>query len=66
MAWGLEAQRTEIEAFAPREGFSITSWYQDIQTGGGADALQLRPGLAAASWPSLLSGRQVPAFRPHY
>jgi DNA invertase Pin-like site-specific DNA recombinase len=45
---GLAAQRHEIEAFAAREGFSINSWHQDVQTGVGADALQLRPGLASA------------------
>lgn len=45
---GLAAQRTEIKAFAAREGFSIKSWYQDVQTGAGADALLLRPGLVAA------------------
>jgi DNA invertase Pin-like site-specific DNA recombinase len=31
-----------------REGFRVKSWYQDIQTGAGKDALLLRPGLAAA------------------
>jgi DNA invertase Pin-like site-specific DNA recombinase len=45
---GLAAQRIDIEAFSQREGFSIKSWYQDIQTGAGRDALLLRPGLAAA------------------
>jgi DNA invertase Pin-like site-specific DNA recombinase len=45
---GLAAQRNDIEAFGAREGFSIKSWYQDIQTGAGKDALLLRPGLAAA------------------
>ncbi len=45
---GLAAQRCDIEAFAAREGFSVNSWHQDIQTGAGIDALQLRPGLAAA------------------
>ena len=45
---GLAAQRAEIERFAAREEFSIKSWYQDIQTGAGADALLLRPGLATA------------------
>src|SRR5215470_6718256 len=45
---GLEAQRHEIEVFAAREGFAVKSWHQDIQTGAGADALLLRPGLAAA------------------
>src|SRR6202161_1656892 len=45
---GLAAQRSGIETFGAREGFSIQSWYQDIQTGAGKDALLLRPGLAAA------------------
>jgi DNA invertase Pin-like site-specific DNA recombinase len=45
---GLAAQRFEIEAFGVREGFSVRSWYQDVQTGAGADALLLRPGLATA------------------
>jgi Resolvase, N terminal domain len=45
---GLAAQRSEIEAFGAREGLSVRARYQDLQTGGGADALLLRPGLAAA------------------
>ena len=45
---GLAAQRRDIETFGEREGFSIKSWYQDVQTGAGADALLLRPGLASA------------------
>jgi DNA invertase Pin-like site-specific DNA recombinase len=45
---GLAAQRFEIEAFGAREGFSVKSWHQDVQTGVGADTLQLRPGLATA------------------
>jgi DNA invertase Pin-like site-specific DNA recombinase len=45
---GLAAQRQDIETFGEREGFSIKSWYQDVQTGAGADALLLRPGLASA------------------
>lgn len=45
---GLAIQRSDINAFAAREGFSITAWHQDVQTGAGADALLLRPGLAAA------------------
>ena len=45
---GLAAQRYDIEAFGAREGFTINSWYQDIQTGAGKDALLLRTGLAAA------------------
>jgi len=43
----LAAQRAEIEAFGAREGFSVRSWHQDVQTGAGADALLLRTGLAA-------------------
>jgi DNA invertase Pin-like site-specific DNA recombinase len=45
---GLAAQRHDIEAFAAHQGFSIAAWHQDIQTGGGADPLTQRPGLAAA------------------
>src|SRR6202162_5592200 len=45
---GLGGQRHEIEAFALREGFAVRSWHQDVQTGAGADALLLRPGLATA------------------
>jgi DNA invertase Pin-like site-specific DNA recombinase len=45
---GLAAQREDIEAFGAREGFSIRACHQDVQTGAGADALLLRPGLAAA------------------
>ena len=45
---GLGGQRRAIEAFASNEEMPILAWYQDIQTGGGADALLLRPGLASA------------------
>src|SRR5882762_798297 len=45
---GLAAQRFDIEAFGQREGFSVRSWHQDVQTGAGADALLQRPGLATA------------------
>jgi DNA invertase Pin-like site-specific DNA recombinase len=45
---GLAAQRYDIETFGSREGFSVRSWYQDIQTGAGKDALLMRSGLAAA------------------
>src|ERR1700730_15789594 len=45
---GLAAQRHEVERFASQEGLEVRSWHQDIQTGGGADALLLRPGLAQA------------------
>lgn len=36
--FGLAAQHNEIEALGAREGFSIKSWHQDLQTGAGADA----------------------------
>jgi len=45
---GLAAQRHDIESFAAKEGFSVTAWYQDIQTGAGKDALLMRPGLETA------------------
>jgi DNA invertase Pin-like site-specific DNA recombinase len=38
----------EIEAFAKQQRFLISTWHQDVWTGAGADALQQRPGLAAA------------------
>jgi DNA invertase Pin-like site-specific DNA recombinase len=45
---GLAAQRAAIEQFAKAEGFSVTVWHQDVQTGKGTDALAQRPGLRAA------------------
>jgi DNA invertase Pin-like site-specific DNA recombinase len=45
---GLAAQQCDVVGFAEREGFKVKSWHQDVQTGGGADALLLRPGLATA------------------
>src|SRR5262245_13952927 len=30
---GLASQRFEIDAVGAREGFSVKSWYQDVQTG---------------------------------
>jgi DNA invertase Pin-like site-specific DNA recombinase len=45
---GLAAQRHDIETFGAKEGMSVKSWFQDIQTGAGRDALLMRPGLAAA------------------
>jgi DNA invertase Pin-like site-specific DNA recombinase len=45
---GLAAKRHDIESFGSREGFSVKSWHQDIQTSAGKDALLLRPGLAEA------------------
>jgi DNA invertase Pin-like site-specific DNA recombinase len=45
---GLAAQRTAIESFAAAEGFTLAGWHSDIETGKGSDALERRPGLAAA------------------
>jgi len=45
---GLEAQKAAVSAFADREGFQIQGWYQDVETGKGADALDRRPKLAEA------------------
>src|SRR5580704_14487788 len=45
---GLEAQRAAIEQFAVREGLTIKGWFSEAESGKGADALNLRPGLASA------------------
>ena len=45
---GLEAQRAAVQAFADRESFEVTSWFTDVETGKGADALDRRPKLAEA------------------
>src|ERR1700675_2934280 len=52
---GLEAQRAAIAQFAKTEGFKVSEWFTDIETGKGADALARRPGLAAA----LKTARQI-------
>ena len=45
---GLSAQRQAIEEFAKAENITITHWFEDQQTGKGADALAQRPGLREA------------------
>jgi DNA invertase Pin-like site-specific DNA recombinase len=45
---GLDAQRESIKTFAEREGFTITTWFSEAESGSGADALERRPLLAAA------------------
>ena len=45
---GLEAQRTAVERFAESEGLTILKEFIEIESGKGADALNLRPKLAAA------------------
>jgi len=44
----MEAQREAIERFAAAEGFEITEWFDEIETGKGADALERRPVLSRA------------------
>jgi DNA invertase Pin-like site-specific DNA recombinase len=45
---GLEAQRAAVEHFAEIEGLTIVKEFVEIESGKGADALNLRPKLAAA------------------
>ena len=45
---GLEAQRAAVERFAEGEGLAIVKEFIEIESGKGADALNLRPKLAAA------------------
>jgi DNA invertase Pin-like site-specific DNA recombinase len=45
---GLEAQRDAIDRFAVAEGFEIIEWFEEIETGKGADALERRPVLSGA------------------
>ena len=45
---GLEAQREALERFAQANGLQIVTEFTEIETGKGADALELRPQLASA------------------
>jgi DNA invertase Pin-like site-specific DNA recombinase len=45
---GLEGQRKAIEAFAQREGYTVTAWFSEAESGSGADAIERRAQLAAA------------------
>ncbi len=45
---GLEAQRTICRRFCDTHGYQITTEYQEVETGKGADALDRRPELAKA------------------
>jgi DNA invertase Pin-like site-specific DNA recombinase len=45
---GLEAQREALERFAQANGLQIVAEFTEIETGKGADALELRPQLASA------------------
>lgn len=45
---GLDAQREAIERFAASEGIEVVSWFTEVETGKGSDALDRRPELAKA------------------
>ena len=45
---GLDAQKETIARFAAAEGFEITAWFEEVETGKGADALDRRPVLSEA------------------
>jgi DNA invertase Pin-like site-specific DNA recombinase len=45
---GIEAQREAVSRFVETEGFRVVSEFTEVETGKGADALELRPQLAAA------------------
>lgn len=45
---GLAAQAERMTAFAAQNGFHIEASYEEVETGRGADALELRPVLKAA------------------
>lgn len=45
---GLGAQREDIKRFAEREGIEIVAWYEEVETGKGTNALQLRKELQRA------------------
>ena len=45
---GLEAQREALERFVQANGLQIIAEFTEIETGKGADALELRPQLASA------------------
>jgi DNA invertase Pin-like site-specific DNA recombinase len=45
---GLDAQRTAIARFAETEGYEVIEEFVEVESGKGADALDLRPELAGA------------------
>lgn len=46
---GLEAQKAAIEAFSQREGFAVSAWFTEVQSGKRvSDTLEERPQLRAA------------------
>src|SRR5947207_13714801 len=47
-ALGIEAQKAAIQRFAEAEGIELVGEHVEVETGKGSDALDRRPGLAAA------------------
>lgn len=45
---GMEAQEEAIEQFAAAEGYEISQWFSEVETGSGSDAMERRPQLNAA------------------
>jgi len=45
---GLDAQRASVAAFAAAEGLEVVAEFDEVETGKGSDALDLRPQLNAA------------------
>jgi hypothetical protein len=45
---GIDAQREAVSRFVETEGFKVVSEFTEVETGKGADALELRPQAAAA------------------
>lgn len=54
---GLDAQRAAIVRFAEAESFDVVEWFEEVETGKGADALDRRPRLKSA----LTSARKLKA-----
>ena len=46
---GIDAQRAAVARFAAAEGYDVVGEFVEIETGKGADAIERRPQLAAAT-----------------
>lgn len=60
---GIEAQRASIASFAASEGYEIIDTYVEIETGKGADALDLRPQLKSALEIARVTGSTIVAAK---
>ncbi|MDI3384006.1 recombinase family protein [Xenophilus aerolatus] len=56
---GLDAQREAIKRFADAEGLHVVGFFEEVETGKGADALDRRPQLAAVLAAAKLAGGAV-------